>query len=68
MNNGALTTARVLLSGALAMTALCGSIWLMHDGITVPIEYWIVVLGGISGVTGIDLLAYLINRKDGTQI
>jgi len=67
MQNGQLTTARVWISAILALTALAGSIWLLHDGIQVPSEYWIIVLAGISGVTGLDLLAWFINKRGGDK-
>lgn len=64
MQNGQLTTARVFLSGVLAVIALCGAIWLLHDQVAIPNEYWFIVLAGISGVTGLDLIAWLLARKD----
>ena len=64
MQNGKLTTVRVILSGVLSILALMGAIWLLHDGIPIPTEYWGIVIIGISGVTGIDLVAYVLKRKD----
>lgn len=64
MNNGSLTFIRVALSGALSIVALLGAIWLLHDAVKIPNEYWVIVIAGISGVTGIDLIAYILKRKD----
>lgn len=64
MNNGSLTFIRVALSGALSIVALLGAIWLLHEGVAIPREYWALVAVGISGVTGLDLVAYLIKRKE----
>ena len=67
MQNGALTSVRVFLSGALSILALIGAIWLLHDGVTIPEEYWVLVAIGISGVSGIDIIAYFLRRKDGRE-
>ena len=53
------------MSGILSIAAIAGAIWLMHDDVKIPTEYWAVVVIGISGVTGADIIAYLIKRKDG---
>jgi hypothetical protein len=65
MQNGALTSVRVFLSGALSILALLGAIWLLHDGVLIPREYWVMVAIGVSGVSGIDIIAYFLKRKDG---
>lgn len=64
MQNGQLTVARVFLSGVLAVLALSGAIWLLHDRVAIPSEYWVIVLAGISGVNGLDLAAWLLTRKE----
>lgn len=65
LQNGTLTTVRVIMSGILSITAIAGAIWLMHDNIPIPTNYWAVVVIGISGVTGADIIAYLIKLKGG---
>ena len=68
LQNGNLTIFRVLASFIIGITTVAGSIWLLHEGVDIPFEYWTVAMVAIGGVVGIDVVVAVLtgikNRKE----
>lgn len=55
--NGRLALIRTLASSAISLVAVAGSIWLLHDGVQVPMYFWLLSALAVVGVTGADAVA-----------
>jgi len=61
LQNGNLTIFRVLASFVIGITTVAGAIWLLHEGVDIPFEYWTVAMVAIGGVVGIDVIAAVLS-------
>ena len=60
MQNGKLTTIRVIAAGLLGLVGMAGGIFLLYSTRVVPREFWIIVIISIMGVVGVDVAAAII--------
>jgi hypothetical protein len=60
LQNGNLTVFRIVSSAILGLVGIGGGIYLLHTGVTIPREYWLIVGASITGVVGVDVLASII--------
>lgn len=60
MQNGRLTTIRVIAAGLLGLVGTVGGIFLLYSDKLVPIEFWGIVIISILGVVGVDVAAAII--------
>ena len=67
LQNGNLTIFRVVASALISLMSLAGGIWLLHDGLTVPVEYWGLAAAAIGGVVGVDVAASIIKSARSKQ-
>jgi len=57
--NGRLSLLRTMISGGISILAVAGSIWLLHEGVTIPMYFWFLSALAVVGVTGADAVATL---------
>lgn len=55
--NGRLSLFRTILSAAISLLAVGGSIWLLAHGIEPPLQFWILAALAVTGVIGADAVA-----------
>lgn len=55
--NGRLALIRTLASALISLVAVCGSIWLLHEGVQLPMYFWFLSALAVIGVTGADAVA-----------
>lgn len=67
LQNGNLTIFRVIASAVISLISIGGGIWLLHDSINVPIEYWTLAMLAIGGVVGIDVAAAVLKAAKGSK-
>jgi len=60
MQNGKLTTIRVIAAGLLGLVGTAGGIFLLYAGKEVPTPFWGIVIISILGVVGVDVAAAII--------
>jgi len=67
LQNGNLTIFRVVASAVISLISIGGGIWLLHEGVNIPIEYWGLAAAAIGGVVGVDVAASVIKAARGNQ-
>lgn len=55
--NGRLSLLRTILSAAISLLAVGGSIWLLAHGIDPPLQFWVLAALAVTGVIGADAVA-----------
>jgi len=62
MSNGRVTLVRLLAATIITLACLASSVYLIVSGHSIPVEFAIIEVAGMTGVVGIDVIASVIGR------